>query len=228
MASAEPVTPLAGNPAPGARPSAHSQVQPVAQPTVSPSTPPRAPSWTAWQTVADNATNRAVVGIAVVAIMLLAKWGIAPGNVAVFSILALALPVELTRQLSKILVARAGGSGGGGGAAVALLVTSAGAVGLQKLLAYGAITGALVAGVSGCPALPPPDGCTPRDQRCHSGAPEVCSPTQRWTPADRPCGELGAGVVCCAVASPYGREVHACVPQGACAAARALADGGVE
>jgi hypothetical protein len=98
---------------------------------------------------------------------------------------------------------------------------------LQVVYAIGfAAMLAIAAGLTGCPRLPEPDGCTPRDQRCHNGAPEVCSQTQRWTPADRPCGELGAGVVCCATVSPYGRRVHACVPQGACASSNT--DGGVE
>jgi hypothetical protein len=36
--------------------------------------------------------------------------------------------------------------------------------------------------LAGCPDLVAPSGCTPNATRCApSGAPEVCSPTQRWT-----------------------------------------------
>ena len=72
----------------------------------------------------------------------------------------------------------------------------------------------LALALAGCPRLPEPDGCTPRAMRCNNGVPEVCSPTQRWTPADRPCTEVGA--VCCATRSPFGREVRACVPPDRC------------
>jgi hypothetical protein len=72
-----------------------------------------------------------------------------------------------------------------------------------------------VAQLTGCPRLPEPDGCTPRDTACRGGVPHVCSPTQRWTPADRACAELGA--TCCATRSAYGgRVLHACVPAARC------------
>ncbi len=83
------------------------------------------------------------------------------------------------------------------------------------VLAVAALAFVLLASVlQGCP-MPAPDGCTPRATRCDDkGRPQVCSATQRWTTADRPCGELQA--VCCAARSPYGRTVHACVPAAAC------------
>lgn len=68
---------------------------------------------------------------------------------------------------------------------------------------------------AGCPKLPPPDGCTPRDMTCRSGRPFVCSPSQRWTPGDRACGEL-PGATCCRALSPYGRVVSACVMPADC------------
>jgi hypothetical protein len=71
-----------------------------------------------------------------------------------------------------------------------------------------------VSATPGCPQLPPPDGCTPSAMRCHNDVPEVCSPSTRWTPADRPCAQLGG--VCCPTQSPYGHVVHACVPQDRC------------
>ena len=75
----------------------------------------------------------------------------------------------------------------------------------------------------GCP-MPAPDGCTPRDTRCSpAGIPEVCSATQRWShaPPGSSCADRGP-VVCCLARSPWGREVHACVPASECLAA----DGG--
>lgn len=77
--------------------------------------------------------------------------------------------------------------------------------------------------LSGCP-MPAPDGCTPRDTRCSpAGIPEVCSATQRWShaPPSSSCADRGP-VVCCLARSPWGREVHACVPASECIAA----DGG--
>jgi len=76
--------------------------------------------------------------------------------------------------------------------------------------------------LGGCPRLPEPDGCTPSAEQCRDGTPVVCSPSQRWTPANRPCTELGA--VCCRTRSAYGgREIVACVPRDNCLAE----DGGV-
>jgi hypothetical protein len=69
--------------------------------------------------------------------------------------------------------------------------------------------------LSGCP-MPPPDGCPPRATRCSpSGVPQVCTLGQYWS-APRPETPCAAGSVCCYTRSPYGRELHACVPQGAC------------
>lgn len=69
--------------------------------------------------------------------------------------------------------------------------------------------------LAGCP-MPPVDGCPPFAQRCSPrGVPEVCSPQQRWVPADRPCLER-PGDVCCLTRSPYGRDIHACVPSRLC------------
>lgn len=80
----------------------------------------------------------------------------------------------------------------------------------------------------GCP-MPPVDGCPPFAQRCSPrGVPEVCSPQQRWVPADRPCLER-PGDVCCLTRSPYGRDIHACVPSRLCLPESApVQDGGAE
>lgn len=77
-----------------------------------------------------------------------------------------------------------------------------------------ALLGALL---TGCP-MPAPDGCTPFATRCSpSGIPETCSQSQRWShaPPATPCSSRGP-VVCCWTRSPYGRELHACVPESAC------------
>lgn len=79
------------------------------------------------------------------------------------------------------------------------------------------IAGTAIVLLSGCPGLPPPDGCPPWTQRCSAdGVPEVCSGSQRWTRADRPCA--ASGTVCCRAFSPLGREVYACVPASTCVA----------
>ena len=74
---------------------------------------------------------------------------------------------------------------------------------------------ALTVLLAGCP-LPPPDGCSPRATRCSpSGVPQACTLGQYWS-APRPETPCAAGSVCCYARSPYGRALHACVPQGAC------------
>jgi hypothetical protein len=72
--------------------------------------------------------------------------------------------------------------------------------------------------LAGCPRMPAPDGCTPAAQRCHEGAPQVCSQSGRWTPADTRCDQ---GTVCCRTLSyfvTYPRPIYACVPQDMCVA----------
>lgn len=66
--------------------------------------------------------------------------------------------------------------------------------------------------------MPEPDGCSPFATRCSpSGIPEVCSQSRRWSyaPPSTPCSSRGP-VVCCWTRSPWGRELHACVPESAC------------
>ena len=86
---------------------------------------------------------------------------------------------------------------------------------LAALAVAGAALAFTATALSGCP-LPAPDGCTPRDTRCApDGVPEVCSQSQRWTRGQpsEPCPERST---CCRARSPYGRELHACVPPSAC------------
>lgn len=81
--------------------------------------------------------------------------------------------------------------------------------------------------LTGCP-IPPPDGCPPRATRCSpSGVPQSCTLGQYWSSMrpERPCS---AGSVCCYTRSPYGRELHACVPPEDCLPEPAAADAGVE
>jgi len=61
--------------------------------------------------------------------------------------------------------------------------------------------------LTGCP-MPAPDGCTPRAVRCHGDTPQVCSPGQRWTPADVRCTTVGGH---CEIVG----GVPACLPGGA-------------
>ena len=48
--------------------------------------------------------------------------------------------------------------------------------------------------LSGC-RMPAPNGCTPGARRCHEDTPQVCSPGQRWTPADVTCSTVGASCI---------------------------------
>lgn len=85
-----------------------------------------------------------------------------------------------------------------------------------------------VALLTGCP-LPAPDNCTPFATRCSpSGIPETCSQSQRWShaPPASPCSSRGPSV-CCRTRSPWGNELYACAPLGACLPETA-ADAGAE
>lgn len=65
--------------------------------------------------------------------------------------------------------------------------------------------------------LPPPDNCSPRATRCSpDGIPDRCSNSLRWYHESNatPCAQLDS--VCCLSPSPYGNNVHACVPSTAC------------
>lgn len=69
--------------------------------------------------------------------------------------------------------------------------------------------------LTGCPTMPKPDGCTPHDQRCWHGVPQICSPGQRWTPADSPCAPPASE--CCLTPSAFGGPpIYACVPKLLC------------
>lgn len=77
-----------------------------------------------------------------------------------------------------------------------------------------AVSLALALQLSGCP-MPPPDGCTPMATRCSpSGVPQRCSQTQRWSSGS--LATCGGSATCCLARSPWGNNVHACVPRAQC------------
>lgn len=57
-----------------------------------------------------------------------------------------------------------------------------------------ALAAVVALALSGC-RMPAPDGCTPGARRCHEDTPQVCSPGQRWTPADVTCSTVGAACI---------------------------------
>ena len=80
----------------------------------------------------------------------------------------------------------------------------------------------LALGLSACP-LPPPDGCTPLATRCSpAGVPQRCSQTQRWSSGS--LATCGGSATCCLARSPWGNNVHACVPRAQCLPEPTLAD----
>lgn len=128
--------------------------------------------------------------LGIVAFAYLVKISAISGHVAVLAMLGLLLPARTLRELAQVAAARAGGAG----VAVTLLGAAAAYGQIKSLLGTAAVAGALLTGAAllpGCP-MPAPDGCTPRDVRCHGGAPQICSPGQRWTPADVVCSNVGA------------------------------------
>lgn len=80
----------------------------------------------------------------------------------------------------------------------------------------------LALALSACP-LPPPDGCTPLATRCSpAGVPQRCSQTQRWSSGS--LATCGGSATCCLARSPWGNNVHACVPRAQCLPEPTLAD----
>jgi len=203
------------------QPVAASAPSPSVPSTPSPSTPPGPPKSTLRQVL------EAIVDLAAIAVAGGLAWvGKVDGNVALVVVSLLA-----GVRVSDLVSAKsAGGSGPAGPGAGGI---AGGVLWLLGHLAPRAqhAAGLTVLGLSlaGCP-LPAPDGCTPFATRCGpTGIPQTCSGTQRWShgPAARPCAELGS--VCCRALSPYGNEVHACVPSSACLPERpGDADAGAE
>ncbi len=83
------------------------------------------------------------------------------------------------------------------------------------------VLSAVLLSLTACPQVirepsptPPRDGCAQGTSTCHEGSPWVCGDDGKRSPADRRCDLLGAR--CCLAESPFGREVHACVPSAVC------------
>lgn len=81
---------------------------------------PKAITFTPAQLLADNLSTRVREMVAILAFAYLARTAVIPGTWALIAILALVLPIEITRQLIKPAVARFGAGGVGPGAAVVL------------------------------------------------------------------------------------------------------------
>lgn len=64
----------------------------------------------------------------------------------------------------------------------------------RVLAAIAAVSLVALALLTGCP-MPAADGCSPGARRCHEDTPQVCSPGQRWTPADVTCSTVNASCV---------------------------------
>lgn len=149
--------------------------------------------------------------VAIVALAVLAAMKIVDGNFAVVLIMLLA-----GVRIADIVGARGGLPPGGLGGVGGLLVAV-----VQHLMHRGGgaavVLGALaLASMQAC-RLPPPDNCSPRATRCSpDGIPDRCSNSLRWYHESHatPCAQLDS--VCCLSPSPYGNNVHACVPSTAC------------
>lgn len=66
--------------------------------------------------------------------------------------------------------------------------------GVLKVIAGVAMLALGMALLTGC-RMPAPDGCSPGARRCFEDTPQVCSPGQRWTPADVTCSTVSASCV---------------------------------
>jgi len=123
--------------------------------------------------------------------------GAISGQHALLFALALLLPSQVLVRLAKML-----GTRGASGAAIALLSAATVWTKVKSWLVVGAGVVSMAACLAGC-RMPAPDGCTPGSRRCHEDTPQVCSPGQRWTPADVRCSTVGsvcvmrAGVPAC-------------------------------
>lgn len=172
------------------------------------SSPPGPPKSTLRQVL------EAVVDLAAIAVAGGLAWvGKVDGNVALVVVSLLA-----GVRVSDLVSAKSAGGSGPAGPGVGGI-----AGGVLWLLGHIAprahAAGLTVLGLSlalaGCP-IPPPDGCPPRATRCSpTGVPQVCTLGQYWS-APRPETPCAPGSVCCWTRSPYGRELHACVPQEDC------------
>lgn len=198
-----------------------SSAQPVAASEASPSVPPapRAPTPSVPPGQSKSTLRHvleAVVDLAAIAVAGGLAWvGKVDGNVALV-VVSLLAGVRVSDLVSAKNAGGSGPAGPGAGGIAGGVLWLLGHLAPRAQHAAGLTVLGLSIALAGCP-LPAPDGCTPFATRCGpSGIPQTCSGTQRWShaPAARPCAELGS--VCCRALSPYGNEIHACVPSSAC------------
>lgn len=181
--------------------------QPSAAPA-SPSVPPaRDPSPTVRVTQQIREAVTDLGGLALAAYLV--SRGAITGLHALYFAVVLLLPSPVLLRVAKIVGAR--GSSAGAGVDVALLSASA-AWAHTKAYAVGAagVLG-LAACLSGCPRMPPAEGCGSGAVRCSErGVPQLCDPQGRWTPMDDQCGAHNAQ--CCVTRAYSARLIAVCLP----------------
>lgn len=135
------------------------------------------PTMTAGQLLADNLSTRMRELGAFASLLALAKWGLIPGTWAAIVIGLIVLPIEITRQVLKVPLARVSAATGGGAAAVL------GVVVLHKALTYGAVAGVVLATMQGCGTPDQRTAAVNTAWTIARGARAVCTQVLRWVPA---------------------------------------------
>lgn len=100
--------------------------------------------------VADNFSTRLREIAAIIGYVVLAHWGVIPGQWAAGLIALTVLPIEITRQIVKAVIAKSLSSLGiekTGGAALALLVAG-GVVKATDLITWGSVGAAGIASIA--------------------------------------------------------------------------------
>lgn len=210
-------------------PESSSAEQPVAasapSPSVpsapTPSTPPGPPKSTLRQVL------EAVVDLAAIAVAGGLAWvGKVDGNVALV-VVSLLAGVRVSDLVSAKSTGGSGPAGPGAGGIAGGVLWLLGHLAPRAQHAAGLTVLGLSLALAGCP-IPPPDGCPVRATRCSSsGVPQACTLGKYWS-SPRPETPCAAGSVCCLARSPYGREVHSCVPASDCLPESPAVDAGAE
>jgi hypothetical protein len=203
------------------QPVAASAPSPSVPSAPTPSTPPGPPKSTLRQVL------EAVVDLAAIAVAGGLAWvGKVDGNVALV-VVALLAGVRVSDFVSAKSNGGGGPTGPGAGGIAGGVLWLIGHLAPRAQHAAGLTVLGLSLALAGCP-IPPPDGCPPRATRCSpAGVPQVCTLGQYWS-APRPETPCAVGSVCCWTRSPYGRELHACVPREDCMIEPPLIDAGAE
>lgn len=204
-----------------AQPVAASEASPSVPSAPTPSTPPSQSKSTLRQVL------EAVVDLAAIAVAGGLAWvGKVDGNVALV-VVSLLAGVRVSDLVSAKGNSGSGPAGPGAGGIAGGVLWLLGHLAPRAQHAAGLTVLGLSIALTGCP-IPPPDGCPPRATRCSpSGVPQVCTLGQYWS-APRPETPCAVGSVCCWTRSPYGRELHACVPREDCMAEPPVIDAGAE